>query len=67
MTGLTKGQGHELLKELHAPEQLYLKTPTADLLDHKPQQADEAVLGIEYNVLDQYLLGNELEANVGEY
>ncbi|MGE9752750.1 ammonia-dependent NAD(+) synthetase [Bacillus inaquosorum] len=64
LTGLTKGQGRDLLKELHAPEQLYLKTPTADLLDHKPLQSDETELGIEYDVLDQYLLGNEVEASV---
>ena len=64
LTGLTKGQGRELLKELNAPQQLYLKTPTADLLDHKPLQADETELDIEYDVLDQYLLGNEVEASV---
>lgn len=51
LTGLTKEQGRELLKELNAPEQLYLKTPTADLLDNKPQQADETELGIEYMFL----------------
>ncbi|MCT8976750.1 ammonia-dependent NAD(+) synthetase [Clostridium sp. CX1] len=64
LAGLTKGQGRELLKELNAPEQLYLKTPTADLLDNKPQQADETELGIEYNVLDQYLLGKEVAPSV---
>lgn len=64
LTGLTKGQGRELLKALNAPEQLYLKTPTADLLDNKPQQADETELGFEYNVLDQYLLGNEVYPDV---
>lgn len=64
LAGLTKGQGRELLKELNAPKQLYLKTPTADLLDNKPQQADEAELGIEYNVLDQYLLGKEVNPGV---
>lgn len=66
LTGLTKGQGRELLKELNAPEQLYLKTPTADLLDNKPQQADETELGIDYNTLDQYLLGNEVDHRVKE-
>ncbi|MFW5434675.1 ammonia-dependent NAD(+) synthetase [Paenibacillus apiarius] len=60
LTGLTKGQGRELLIELHAQERLYLKTPTADLLDNKPQQADEAELGVEYAVLDEYLVGNEV-------
>lgn len=64
LAGLTKGQGRELLKVINAPEQLYLKTPTADLLDNKPQQADETELGIEYNVLDQYLLGNEVNPGV---
>lgn len=33
LTGLTKRQGRTLLKELGAPERLYLKEPTADLLD----------------------------------
>ncbi|MBD4935857.1 ammonia-dependent NAD(+) synthetase, partial [Xanthomonas citri pv. citri] len=37
LTGLTKRQGRTLLKELGAPERLYLKEPTADLLDEKPQ------------------------------
>lgn len=37
LTGLTKRQGKALLKELNAPEKLYLKAPTADLLDNKPQ------------------------------
>lgn len=64
LVGLTKGQGRKLLKELDAPEQLYLKTPTADLLDDKPQQADEIELGIEYSILDQYLLGKDVDPNV---
>ncbi|MNW57072.1 NH(3)-dependent NAD(+) synthetase [compost metagenome] len=61
LTGLTKGQGRELLQELQAPERLYLKTPTADLLDNKPQQADETELGITYKVLDDYLLGHTID------
>ncbi|MCR8842506.1 ammonia-dependent NAD(+) synthetase [Paenibacillus sp. SC116] len=60
LAGLTKSQGRDLLKELHAEERLYLKTPTADLLDNKPQQADETELGVEYTVLDAYLVGNEV-------
>lgn len=64
LAGLTKGQGRELLKELSAPEQLYLKTPTADLLDNNPQQADEAELGIGYDILDQYLLGSEVDPSI---
>lgn len=64
LAGLTKGQGRELLKELNAPKKLYLKMPTADLLDNKPQQSDETELGIEYNVIDQYLLGNEVDPGI---
>ncbi|KAB2494284.1 ammonia-dependent NAD(+) synthetase [Priestia endophytica] len=66
LAGLTKGQGPELLKELNATEQLYLKTPSADLLDNKPLQADETELGIKYDVLDQYLLGNKVKPSVNE-
>lgn len=61
LTGLTKGQGRELLKVLQAAERLYLKTPTADLLDNKPQQADETELGMEYNVIDEYLVGHKVD------
>ncbi|WHX48363.1 ammonia-dependent NAD(+) synthetase [Paenibacillus woosongensis] len=61
LAGLTKGQGRELLMELKAAEQLYLKIPTADLLDDKPLQSDETELGISYEVLDQYLTGNAVD------
>ncbi|WP_160031677.1 ammonia-dependent NAD(+) synthetase [Paenibacillus sp. An7] len=61
LTGLTKGQGRELLKELGAPERLYLKTPTADLLDNKPLQADETELGIKYDTLDDFLTGKQID------
>ncbi|MEC0370213.1 ammonia-dependent NAD(+) synthetase [Paenibacillus chibensis] len=60
LTGLTKGQGRELLKALAAKERLYLKVPTADLLDNKPQQADETELGMKYEVIDEYLAGKEV-------
>ncbi|MCM3127972.1 ammonia-dependent NAD(+) synthetase [Paenibacillus provencensis] len=63
LTGLSKGQGRELLKELNASERLYLKTPTADLLDNKPQQADETELGITYEELDSYLTGNQVDSD----
>ncbi|MGM7723139.1 ammonia-dependent NAD(+) synthetase [Metabacillus sp. Hm71] len=66
LTGLTKRQGKSLLKELDAPERLYLKTPTADLLDHKPQQADETELGISYDQIDDYLEGKQVNQEVSE-
>ncbi|MBU5673301.1 ammonia-dependent NAD(+) synthetase [Paenibacillus brevis] len=61
ISGLTKGQGRQLLQHLGAHERLYLKVPTADLLDMKPQQADETELGLAYEVLDRYLTGQEVD------
>jgi NAD+ synthase len=60
LNGLTKRQGKALLKELGADERLYLKVPTADLLDHRPGQADETELGITYDELDDYLEGKSV-------
>lgn len=57
LTGLSKRQGKALLKELGAPERLYLKEPTADLLDDTPGQSDEANLGVSYQHIDDYLEG----------
>jgi NAD+ synthase len=66
LTGLTKRQGKALLKEMGAEERLYLKTPTADLLDNKPGQADETELGISYDELDDYLEGKEVSPESAE-
>lgn len=57
---LNKRQGKMLLKELNCPAQLYLKTPTADLEDNKPQLADEVALGVTYDEIDDYLEGKEV-------
>jgi NAD+ synthase len=53
--GLNKRQGHQLLKYLNAPQQLYNKIPTADLEDDKPQLPDEEALGVTYDQIDDYL------------
>ncbi|WP_369899988.1 ammonia-dependent NAD(+) synthetase [Bacillus manliponensis] len=66
LTGLTKRQGRSLLQELGADERLYLKMPTADLLDQKPGQADETELGITYDQLDDYLEGKSVPQEVAE-
>ena len=66
LAGLTKRQGKALLKYLNCPEQLYLKTPTADLLDEKPQQADETELGITYDEIDDYLEGKKVAEHVAQ-
>ena len=60
LTGLNKRQGRELLKALNAEARLYLKEPTADLLDNKPLQADETELGVSYETIDDYLEGKQI-------
>ena len=64
LSGLTKRQGRALLVHLEAPERLYLKAPTADLLDETPGQTDEANLGLSYTQIDDYLEGEEVDPEV---
>ncbi|ADP67702.1 NAD synthetase [Buchnera aphidicola str. JF98 (Acyrthosiphon pisum)] len=52
---LNKRQIRLLLKNLNCPKHLYLKKPMADLEDEHPQQDDESVLGVTYDVIDSYL------------
>jgi NAD+ synthase len=66
LSGLSKRQGKALLKELGAEEELYLKVPTADLLDKKPGQADETELGITYDDIDDYLEGKPVSKEIAE-
>ncbi|MGN6272953.1 MAG: ammonia-dependent NAD(+) synthetase [Protaetiibacter sp.] len=61
LSGLTKRQGRALLVELGAPARLYEKAPTADLLDGKPGQTDEAELGLSYAQIDDYLEGRDID------
>lgn len=64
LAGLDKRQGRMLLQHLGAPERLYLKVPTADLLDGTPGRADEEELGLSYEQIDDYLEGREVPAEV---
>jgi NAD+ synthase len=57
---LNKRQEKSLLKVLTAPEHLYLKVPTADLLDGVQGQPDETELGVTYDEIDDYLEGIEI-------
>jgi NAD+ synthase len=66
LTGLTKRQGRALLEHLGSPDQLWLKAPTADLLDNDPGQTDEANLGITYREIDDFLEGKDVPADVAE-
>ena len=53
-------------EELDAPERLYLKHPTADLLDDNPGQTDEANLGMQYEHIDDFLEGKDVAVEVAE-
>ena len=66
LAGLTKGQGAAMLRELGAPDRLWQKVPTADLLDGQPGQADEDSLGVTYSELDAYLQGEAVSADTRE-
>lgn len=63
---LTKQQGRELLAYLNAPEELYLKVPTADLEDNKPMLPDEVALGVSYEAIDAYLTGQTVAEHDAE-
>lgn len=64
LSGLTKRQGRALLQHLDAPERLYTKAPTADLLDDNPGQTDEDNLGISYTDIDDFLEGKDVSDDV---
>lgn len=64
LVGLNKRQGKMLLEYLGAVERLYLKMPTADLLDNKPGRADEDELGLKYEQLDDYLEGKDMSEEI---
>jgi NAD+ synthase len=66
LSGLTKRQGRALLEALDAPERLYLKHPTADLLDDNPGQTDENNLGIKYSEIDDFLEGIDVDDTVAD-
>ncbi len=66
LAGLSKSQGAEMLQLLGAPERLWRKAPTADLLDGQPGQTDEASLGVSYAQIDAYLSGEPIEPAASE-
>lgn len=53
--GLSKRQVRLLAKTMGAPATLVDKTPTADLECLMPQKADETVLGLSYDDIDDFL------------
>ena len=59
--GLNKRQVRSLAAFIGAPDCLVYKTPTADLEENNPQQADEDSLGITYDQIDDYLEGKAID------
>lgn len=64
--GLNKRQNRQILQHLGASEQLWGKTPTADLLDGSPGRTDEDELGMTYDEIDDYLEGRMVPDAVAE-
>ncbi|MEW1980402.1 ammonia-dependent NAD(+) synthetase [Citricoccus sp. NPDC079358] len=64
--GLNKRQNRAVLQHLGAAERLWAKVPTADLLDGKPGQTDEAELGLDYDTIDDYLEGRTVPEEAAE-
>ncbi|MDO5740090.1 MAG: ammonia-dependent NAD(+) synthetase [Ornithinimicrobium sp.] len=58
--GLPKRRVKQIARHLGAPEQLVEKIPTADLENDKPLLADEIALGVRYDVVDDYLEGQDI-------
>lgn len=63
---LNKRQGKQLLQRLDAPENLYVKVPTADLEDNRPALPDEVALGVKYDQIDDYLEGRQIDEAASE-
>lgn len=60
LSGLTKRRVRALAACLGAPAALVHKTPTADLECLRPLLPDEAVLGVSYDVIDDFLEGRSV-------
>ena len=58
--GLSKRQVRQVARKLGAPQSVLEKTPTADLECLDAQKADETVLGISYDMIDDFLEGREI-------
>jgi NAD+ synthase len=64
--GLNKRQVRTLASELGAPAKIINKIPTADLESLKPGLSDEAVLGLSYDQIDDFLEGRSIDAEAAE-
>ncbi|MDG1819031.1 MAG: ammonia-dependent NAD(+) synthetase [Porticoccaceae bacterium] len=64
--GLSKRQVRLLAKTMGAPDTLVYKTPTADLECLMPQKADEQVLGVSYDDIDDFLENKPVSSEAEE-
>lgn len=66
LQGLNKRQVRSIARYLGAPEHLWAKVPTADLLSDQPQRTDEDELGLTYDQIDDFLEGKIVPEDVAE-
>ena len=66
LSGLTKRQVRALGAQLEIPESILAKTPTADLESLRPGLPDEAVYGIGYDAIDDFLEGRPVSDDTVE-
>ncbi|MCY1485952.1 NH(3)-dependent NAD(+) synthetase [compost metagenome] len=66
LTGLVKNQVRTIARTLGAPENLVMKTPTADLEDLAPGKPDEHAHGVTYRDIDAYLHGGAVDPEAAE-
>ena len=62
--GLNKRQVREVADYLGAPSHIVRKAPTADLETLAPQKTDEAVLGMSYDQIDDFLEGKNVASEI---
>ena len=61
LSGLTKRWVREVGSRLGASDEITGKVPTADLETNNPGLPDEAVLGVTYDEIDDFLEGREID------
>ena len=59
--GLNKRQIRQVAAQLGAPQGIITKAPTADLETLAPSKPDEAVLGLSYDQIDDFLEGKKID------
>lgn len=60
LAGLNKRRVRAVARHLGAPDDLVEKVPTADLESDAPLKPDEAVYGVTYEEIDDFLEGKQI-------